>query len=62
MQRAFSALRVCPFCPYAGIGFCGTLILRKFVLTDGGNNMDLKERALKAHEQWGGKIEVIARC
>lgn len=24
--------------------------------------MDLKERALKAHEQWGGKIEVIARC
>ena len=25
-------------------------------------NMDLKERALKAHEQWGGKIEVVARC
>lgn len=24
--------------------------------------MDLKERALKAHEQWGGKIEVVARC
>lgn len=24
--------------------------------------MDLKEHALKAHEQWGGKIEVIARC
>ena len=25
------------------------------------SSMDLKERALKAHEQWGGKIEVIAR-
>jgi len=24
--------------------------------------MDLKERALRAHEEWGGKIEVIARC
>nr|WP_297171257.1 malic enzyme-like NAD(P)-binding protein [uncultured Agathobaculum sp.] len=24
--------------------------------------MDAKERALKAHEQWGGKIEVVARC
>lgn len=24
--------------------------------------MDLKERALQAHEQWGGKIEVVARC
>ncbi len=24
--------------------------------------MDLKERALCAHEEWGGKIEVIARC
>lgn len=24
--------------------------------------MDLKERALKAHKEWGGKIEVIARC
>ena len=24
--------------------------------------MDLKERALKAHEDWGGKIEVVARC
>ncbi|MDO4270094.1 MAG: malic enzyme-like NAD(P)-binding protein [Eubacteriales bacterium] len=24
--------------------------------------MDLKERALKAHEEWGGKIEVVARC
>ena len=24
--------------------------------------MDLKERALKAHEAWGGKIEVVARC
>lgn len=24
--------------------------------------MELKERALRAHEQWGGKIEVIARC
>ena len=24
--------------------------------------MDIKERALKAHEDWKGKIEVIARC
>lgn len=24
--------------------------------------MDAKERALLAHEEWGGKIEVIARC
>lgn len=24
--------------------------------------MDLKERALQAHEDWGGKIEVVARC
>lgn len=24
--------------------------------------MDAKERALLAHEQWGGKIEVVARC
>lgn len=24
--------------------------------------MDLKERALQAHEQWAGKIEVVARC
>lgn len=24
--------------------------------------MDLKERALQAHENWGGKIEVVARC
>lgn len=24
--------------------------------------MDLKEKALKAHEAWAGKIEVIARC
>ncbi len=24
--------------------------------------MDIKERALKAHEEWKGKIEVIARC
>ena len=24
--------------------------------------MDAKERALQMHEQWGGKIEVIARC
>ncbi len=24
--------------------------------------MDAKERALKAHEGWGGKIEVISRC
>ncbi len=24
--------------------------------------MDLKERALKAHEEWAGKIEVVARC
>lgn len=24
--------------------------------------MDLKERALAAHEKWGGKIEVVARC
>ncbi len=24
--------------------------------------MDLKEKALKAHEEWGGKIEVNARC
>ena len=23
------------------------------------SDMDLKERALKAHEQWGGKIEVV---
>ena len=24
--------------------------------------MDVKERALQAHEKWGGKIEVVARC
>lgn len=24
--------------------------------------MDIKERALKAHEEWKGKIEVVARC
>ena len=24
--------------------------------------MDLKERALQVHEQWAGKIEVVARC
>ena len=24
--------------------------------------MDAKERALQMHEQWGGKIEVVARC
>ena len=24
--------------------------------------MDVKERALKAHEEWHGKIEVVARC
>lgn len=24
--------------------------------------MDIKERALKAHEEWQGKIEVVARC
>ena len=24
--------------------------------------MDLKERALEAHKEWGGKIEVVARC
>ncbi len=24
--------------------------------------MDAKEKALKAHEEWGGKIEVISRC
>lgn len=24
--------------------------------------MDAKEKALKAHEAWGGKIEVVARC
>ena len=24
--------------------------------------MDAKEKALQMHEQWGGKIEVIARC
>ena len=24
--------------------------------------MDIKERALKAHEEWKGKIEVNARC
>ena len=23
--------------------------------------MDVKERALQAHEKWGGKIEVVAR-
>ena len=25
-------------------------------------NMDVKERALEAHEKWAGKIEVVARC
>ena len=24
--------------------------------------MDVKERALQAHEKWDGKIEVVARC
>ena len=24
--------------------------------------MDVKERALEAHEKWAGKIEVVARC
>ena len=24
--------------------------------------MDAKEKALKAHEEWAGKIEVVARC
>lgn len=24
--------------------------------------MDVKERALQAHEKWGGKIEVVSRC
>ena len=24
--------------------------------------MDVKERALQAHKEWGGKIEVVARC
>ena len=24
--------------------------------------MDIKEKALKAHEEWGGKIEVISRA
>ena len=24
--------------------------------------MDAKEKALLAHEKWGGKIEVVARC
>ena len=24
--------------------------------------MDVKERALQAHEKWSGKIEVVARC